>query len=81
MTVRTNSLGETYDDRFVCNWHPVDGSWLNGMEWCGLDCPVQRVRVGHEIMAEMVKQGRLPDPSFRRDDTWDRLDRWAKATA
>ena len=78
MTVRTSWMGERYDDRFVCKWHPhPDGMVEHGLVWCGLDCPAQRVRVGYEIMAEMVAQGRLPDPSYKRDDRWDRLREWA----
>lgn len=80
MTVRTNSLGDTYDDRFVCKWHyypPDDEHPLGFMGWCGLDCPTQRYRVACRIEADLVSEGRLPSRAYRHDEQWDRLRRWA----
>lgn len=78
MAVRTNFLGERYDDRFVCKWHPhPDGIIEHGMFWCGLDCPTQRYRVASRIEADLASEGRLPSRAYKQDESWERLRQWA----
>lgn len=54
MTVRYDYLGRRYDDRFVCQWHIYrdEQGWPTHMGWCGLDCPVQRMRVAEAFLQE-----------------------------